>query len=665
MGKKQKSVQSESAKPAEFLAEKKGTGTKIREFAGNVSEKISNSQFQKDLAGFGKISLLVVPAILVVSGSLVATDMLLHGRILPGTTVGNGALAFSYVDDSAPKIQEAADNYLKTPLTINVNGVQTQLTPQELGMQFSLPQSLVSLPTYDFRKDSVLTLASSAVVGHKSEPFITFDSDKAQSVIEQKLALQKFRAQDAHITFDDKKNPTILAETDGKMLDRPELIAQLKQSASTLSTTPLTLALVDEKAAITAKDLESQKEIASTVLKTPLTLTYQGQKWKFDPSKHLDAITFEQNPTITLKNIHLTLPIAIAGDEAPKTSDNIVLASTPSLGLDQPKIHDFLQTEIISKIDQPTSDVKIYTDANKKIVIEGKGQNGVQVSEQSLIASLNSALSKNVKQLEVPAVEQKANVTISPDLQDRGIKNLVATGHTIFENSHSGRIKNIEVGMSKFNGTLVKKGETFSFNNQLGPVDGEHGFVKELVIKGSQGTIPDYGGGLCQVSSTMYQAALFAGFPIVERINHSYAVSYYAKPLGYGLDATIYPGVHDVRFVNNSPGDIIVQSYIENGDNAYFKFYGTDDGRKVWLEGPYQGNYRSPAAPHTVVTNTLPPGAKKQVEIAHTGFDVTWYRHILANNQETKDTIFTRYDNTGAEVLVGAGTPDTAEVPKT
>lgn len=165
------------------------------------------------------------------------------------------------------------------------------------------------------------------------------------------------------------------------------------------------------------------------------------------------------------------------------------------------------------------------------------------------------------------------------------LKILIATGHTSFVGSHTGRVHNINTGISKYNGLLVKPGETFSFNDHLGPVDAEHGYLPEKVIKENK-VAQEYGGGLCQVSSTAYRAALLGGLKIAERAPHSWRVNYYEQVLGPGLDATIYPGSHDFKFVNDTPGYILIQSYTE-GEHAYFKFYGTDDGRKATLDGPY------------------------------------------------------------------------------
>lgn len=635
----QTAASSKSTTP--LLPEKKTFFKKIHGLPG----KLITPERKAGLITFGTIALFAVPVIIVSSGVLIATDMLLNGRIMPGTTIANTSLAFMYGDDTANILQQMSDQYLKTPLTISVNGSQTKVTPQELGVKFSLRATLLSLPRYDLRKNSVLSLIPAAIMGDKVNPSITFDPQKAQSIIEQKLDLTKARAQNARIDFDAKKNPVVIAEAPGEVLDQEKLNQQLVQSTENLQSTNISLQLIDEKPSITAQSLEPQKQQFAQVLKTPITLTYSGQKWKFDPSKHLDAASF------------------------------VLVANKPAIKLDELKMQDFLKNEIAAKIEHPTSDVKISTDANKKIIIEGKGQNGTKVATDWLLASLDLAMNTHVDHLEIPVAEEKANVTVSDDLQNLGIKSLIATGHTAFVGSHPGRIKNIDVGISRYNGLLVKQGETFSFNDHLGPVDGQHGFVQELVIK-AEGTVPDYGGGLCQVSSTLYQAALFAGFPIVERASHSYAVSYYAQILGYGLDGTIYPGVHDIKFINNTPGDLVVQAYTE-GTQAYFKFYGTDDGRKVWLEGPQMTNYKNPPPEEIVQSDKLPPGAKKQVEINHTGFDVTWFRHILASDgKETKETLFTRYDAVPAKIMVGAdvggaGTADTtkpgntAAVPKT
>ncbi len=168
------------------------------------------------------------------------------------------------------------------------------------------------------------------------------------------------------------------------------------------------------------------------------------------------------------------------------------------------------------------------------------------------------------------------------DLNNLGINELISRGKSSFKGSPNNRRHNIAVGVSKMQGVIIQPGEEFSFNKYLGPVEASEGFLPELVIK-AEGTIPELGGGLCQVSSTTFRSAMSAGLPITARRNHSYAVQYYAPQ---GTDATIYPGSADLRFTNDTPGSILIWTYFPDKDTLIFDFYGTNDHRDVELKDP-------------------------------------------------------------------------------
>lgn len=178
------------------------------------------------------------------------------------------------------------------------------------------------------------------------------------------------------------------------------------------------------------------------------------------------------------------------------------------------------------------------------------------------------------------------------ELNDLGITELIGRGESKFTGSPGNRVHNIRVGTNKMKGVIIKPGEEFSFNKYLGPVEASEGFLPELVIKGYE-TIPELGGGLCQVSSTTFRAAMHAGLPITQRRNHSYAVQYYAPQ---GTDATIYPGVIDLKFTNDTGNSILVWPYIKGNDILIFDFYGTHDGREVELAQPTTFNRQANGA---------------------------------------------------------------------
>ena len=218
----------------------------------------------------------------------------------------------------------------------------------------------------------------------------------------------------------------------------------------------------------------------------------------------------------------------------------------------------------------------------------------------------------------------KITVAVAPPRQslsetnDLGIKELVGRGESNFKGSPKNRRYNIKVGIEKFKGVVLKPGEEFSFNKNLGPVDGEHGFLPELVIK-KEGTVPEFGGGLCQVSSTTFRAAMNAGLPIKERKNHAYAVVYYSPQ---GTDATIYPGSVDLKFVNDTPAHLLIWPYLKDDNNLVFDFYGTKDDRQVTLEKPVQWD-RQPDGP----------------------MKASWTREVFKNGTTTTDTFKSVYQS--------------------
>jgi vancomycin resistance protein YoaR len=188
------------------------------------------------------------------------------------------------------------------------------------------------------------------------------------------------------------------------------------------------------------------------------------------------------------------------------------------------------------------------------------------------------------------------------------IKDLLAEGESDFAGSSSSRIHNITVSAARYNGLLIPPGKTFSFNELLGEVSAKSGYLPELVIKNKK-IVPEYGGGICQVSSTLYKAALRAGLEIVERRGHSVTIRYYSPQ---GLDATIYPGVVDLKFKNDTNEYILIQSKIE-GTKLTFEIYGENDGREVTINGPHMYP-REEGGWSTYVTRTIKKGRKETEE---------------------------------------------------
>lgn len=228
-------------------------------------------------------------------------------------------------------------------------------------------------------------------------------------------------------------------------------------------------------------------------------------------------------------------------------------ASEPSMKVENGRVTEFTPPQTGKFLDRYTSTLKIIEQLS-----QGNNQIELAVNSTQPTQSLEG-------------------------LGNLGLKELIGRGESKFNGSPANRRWNIKVGVQKMTGIIVRPGEEFSFNKYLGPVEASTGFKPELVIK-AEGTIPEFGGGLCQVSSTTFRAAMHAGLPITARRNHSYAVQYYAPQ---GTDATIYPGVQDLKFTNDTGNNILIWPYFKDDNYLIFDFYGTYDGRKVELGTPY------------------------------------------------------------------------------
>lgn len=216
----------------------------------------------------------------------------------------------------------------------------------------------------------------------------------------------------------------------------------------------------------------------------------------------------------------------------------------------------------------------------KKAIVDGNAETGWTVNAEKLRSDLYNALTNSEERIISTEID-KIPVRISSTIPGMEFPDLIAEGFSDYSQSNGpDRVHNLQTGIDAVSMVVVDPGESFSINEALGWVTYDKGYKDALVLFGTGvGEAP--GGGLCQISTTLYRAALFAGFPVTERKPHSWDVSYYRDL--YGLDAATFPPNDvDLRFVNDSPGPIMILGYLNRErDMAHFDFYGTDDGREV------------------------------------------------------------------------------------
>ena len=277
---------------------------------------------------------------------------------------------------------------------------------------------------------------------------------------------------------------------------------------------------------------------------------------------------------------------------------------------------------------------------NGAVAVLTESVNGFETDKATVIKAIKDYADKaEGRHFDLPGKTLEPTVS-SKDLPSLGITDLMGTGTSTFKGSSQERATNIRVAAGLLNGAVVPPGGTFSFLSTMGGIDEAHGFVEGYVIQAER-TQRGVGGGVCQVSTTMFRAAFWSGMDIAERNEHAYRVGWYeanGEPVGF--DAAVFdPGV-DLKFVNNSPHYILVEA-VAGADLLTVNVYGTKLAGEVKLEGPFITN-RQPAPPDVYeVDPRLPPGTKKQVETAHSGLTTKITRITRTPGQPDKLDDFT------------------------
>jgi len=241
---------------------------------------------------------------------------------------------------------------------------------------------------------------------------------------------------------------------------------------------------------------------------------------------------------------------------------------------------------------------------------------------------------------ELPLIKSEAKVK-NNEVNDLGIKELLGRGTSSFRHSSTIRNFNVEKGASIVNRILVAPGETFSFIKNLGEVSLDNGYKKAYIIRQGK-TELDVGGGICQVSTTLFRAMLDAGLDITQRQPHAYRVSYYEEDTKPGFDATVFIPNPDLKFVNDTEHYVLIQSYYDGVNKKLaYEIYGTSDGRKATISNYKQWGAAPPPPDVWIDDPTLPAGKVVQDEQRIPGLKTAFDWTVTRNGEVILQKTFT------------------------
>lgn len=293
---------------------------------------------------------------------------------------------------------------------------------------------------------------------------------------------------------------------------------------------------------------------------------------------------------------------------------------------------------IIQKINIPPVEA-LFTFQNGKVLSFRASSDGQEVNMRALKSQVAAKTQNLVLEekpqtiiISLPIKVLKPKIT-TDKVNSFGIKELIGLGTSLFQHSIPNRVYNITLASTRLNGILIPPGEVFSFNKALGDVSAFTGYQQAYVIQNGKTVLGD-GGGVCQVSTTLFRAALNAGLPIIERTAHAYRVGYYEQDSPPGIDATVYGPSVDLKFKNDTGKHILIQTAIDpNVERLTFMLYGTKDGRIAIVNKPVILSQTPPLPPNYQDDPTIPKGVIKQIDFEAWGANVYFTRQVVKDGK--------------------------------
>lgn len=378
----------------------------------------------------------------------------------------------------------------------------------------------------------------------------------------------------------------------------------------------------------------------------------------------------------------IQVPDPAQGDPGPWTIEPLSLAGMLSIervrtpegekyqvGLNSVTLRQFLNEQAPAFNRQPVSSRFIFNDETRQLEVLQKATIGRSLDVEASLLQVNEKLFAGEHNVNLVMVYTNPPVTDDMTGAQLGITELVNSYTSYFYGSSTSRMQNIQTASARFHGFLVAPGATFSMAEILGEVSLDNGYAEALIIYGNR-TIQGVGGGVCQVSTTLFRTVFFAGFPIVERNPHAYRVAYYEQTASggintdlAGLDATVFVPIVDFKFVNDTPHWLLMETYFsQSARRLTWKFYSTGDGRKVDWSTTGLTNIVEPAEPIYEENSSLAAGQIKQVDWEVKGADVTVFRKVTRNGETYfEDKFSTHYVPWRAIYQYGPGTVLTPE----
>ncbi|KKS79394.1 MAG: hypothetical protein UV54_C0035G0005 [Candidatus Beckwithbacteria bacterium GW2011_GWA2_43_10] len=567
---------------------------------------------------------LIIPAALLVltSGLVSIYHLAYSNKVYPHVRVGSLKLSNLNL--------EAAENKL------------TQMVPENLGvikLKFSNQEWPLSLADLEIKYEPKLT-AQKAFLRGRSRGFLKDLSLKwrqwqKEEVIVMEMTMNKEKLAEMvevittglveepvlpNLSLNNEGGVDLEPGRNGRVVEKDKLIQTVVERIKNLNFSTIEIPIRLVKIEISAEELIKAQDRAGKLTEKSLILKYE-------------------NFSRTVAKEELINLIGFTGD------------------WDEQKIAT-LSASVAISLNRQAQNAVFQFDGQK--VVEFKpALNGIKTDEEQTNRLIKNGLEnlettdKNQEIITI-AVQTTQPKISNEQVNDLGIKELIGKGESTFYHSIPSRIHNVALTANKLNGVLVAPGEEFSFNQAVGDISAATGYKSAYIIKDGRTVLGD-GGGVCQDSTTLFRALLNAGVNITERHAHAYRVTYYEQNAKPGFDATVYDPGADLKFINDTPGYILIQATVDTA-SFYLKFelYGTNDGRGVTISNVRLWGQTPPPESLYQDDPTLASGQVKQVDWAAWGAKAAFDWQVVKNGEVLhQKTFYSNYTPWRAVYLRG------------
>jgi|GEM_PF-4045246 len=552
------------------------------------------------------IGLIVLLVILFVGALTVTVSNVVHqNTIFPNIAISGVSVGGKTKDEATEMLSQKLFTFLENPITFTYKEKILTIPLEDIALKIEDENTIKAAWEYGrgITPGQLLDRFGLVIQSKSFDPIFTYDKD---TLSEKILTFQKEIAEppvNANLKYENGQL-VILPEKAGTALLLDNILGEFEKHIGVLTNEPIPLQLEAEQPKVTTAEVTPLLPALTTLTAIEIVMNAQGKDYILVPEKIAESIDF-------IKEGNTILPII---------KKNTMIEYF-QIVYDQTKVEavegkfEWQGSGNVTAFSESKDGRELDRDQSLKLI-------------QDKIKELFTTPSASRK-FELPFIITQP-VSKTGSLNDLGIKELIAEATTTFRGSPSERVFNIGLAAKKIHGALIPPGVTISFAELVGPVSGETGYKKTYVIEAGR-TTKGYGGGLCQVSTTFYQVGLKAGLPVVSRKAHSYRVEYYEQGgLGIGYDATVSLPTVDLKFKNDTPAHILIQTdYHPEISTLTFRFYGTSDGRQVAIAKPKVIEWYPALPPEYIDTPALCPSTKtNQVDWAVKGAKVQGGRTI-------------------------------------